>query len=114
MMFQYLDDSGGETLIRQQTQVVTQSMPHARTLPNAREQVKCMVADGASRKKIRNYLSRWLYWWVRTSNWKYEELLNQFIDACWDKSLVVIAINASPQRFTSLHTFGSSCSMVAA
>lgn len=42
----------------------------------AREQVKSMVADGLSARRIRNYLHLWAVWWVRSSEvWKYEELL---------------------------------------
>lgn len=66
-----LNDSGGvESLSIQQTQASSRTVhfiPHARTLRKAREQVKMMVADGASLYQIRNYLSRWLYWWLKTA-----------------------------------------------
>lgn len=48
--------------------------PHARTLRKARMQVNIMVLDGFSTRRIRNYLHRWLVWWLRTAdNWKYGE-----------------------------------------
>lgn len=62
-----------------------QIIPHARTLRKAREQVKMMVNDDVSLPKIKNYLSRWVYWWVKTSSfWNYNELVNRHIDSCWD------------------------------
>ncbi len=42
-----------------------------------------MVADGVSLQRIRNYLSNWVTWWVRTSEtWQYLELLNWY-SAAW-------------------------------
>jgi len=44
-----------------------------------------MVADGASLCQIKNYLSRWGYWWVKTAGiWNYDELARQYINSCWD------------------------------
>src|SRR3990167_11165394 len=62
-----------------------QIIPHARTLRKAREQVKMMVADDVSLPKIKNYLSRWVYWWMKTSScWNYNELVNRYIHSCWN------------------------------
>lgn len=59
-------------------------VPHPRTLRKAREQVRLMVFDGLSAQRIRNYLHRWVAWWVMTSEtWQYQELLRWFIDVCW-------------------------------
>ena len=67
-------------------------VPHARTLRNAREQVKQMVNDGFSTQRIKRYLSRWCSWWVRSSqSWQYQELLGWFIHACRDVKVVQIA-----------------------
>lgn len=69
-------------------------VPHPRTLRKAREQIKYMVLDGASLQQIRNYLNRWVTWWVNTSEtWQYSELLEQFISLCWDASLAAHAAN---------------------
>lgn len=62
-------------------------VPHARTLRNAREQVKQMVASGVSPRRIMRYLQSWLTWWVNTAVcWTQYELLTWFLDACWDTS----------------------------
>jgi len=54
-------------------------------LRKAREQVKQMVIDGVSPRRISSYLYRWSTWWVRTSeHWDYQELLGWFINACWE------------------------------
>lgn len=37
-------------------------VPHSRTLRKAREQVKYMVFDGVSPRRIRNYLHQWVTW----------------------------------------------------
>lgn len=61
-------------------------VPHARTLRNAREQVKQMVASGVSLQRIKRYLLRWCTWWMRTANcWSKHELLIWFFETCWDK-----------------------------
>lgn len=79
-------------------------VPHARTLRKAREQVKYMVIDEVSPRRIRNYLHRWVCWWVNATNtWKYQELLQCFLEVCWHESVAAIA--ASLQRhFKELHT----------
>ncbi len=41
--------------------------------------------DGTSSQRIKSYLHRWAMWWVRTSNsWQYMELLEWFLNECWD------------------------------
>lgn len=58
-------------------------VPHSRTLRKAREQVKCMVADEASPRQIRNYLARWAQWWVNATNiWSKNKLIQWFCNAC--------------------------------
>ena len=53
----------------------------------ARLQVQLMVHTGFSTRRIRNYLHRFLLWWVTTTNtWHYEELIKWFCEACFDKS----------------------------
>ena len=67
-------------------------VPHPRTLRKAREQVKQMVIDGLSARRIRRYLHRWAMWWVRASkSWQYQELLAWFLQACWDLNPVAYA-----------------------
>jgi hypothetical protein len=61
-------------------------------LRKAREQVKQMVIDEVSPRKIRNYLHRWVTWWVSASEiWQYNELLQQFLDHCWDEKIAAYA-----------------------
>jgi hypothetical protein len=70
----------------------TRIVPHARTLRKAREQVKWMVKDGVSPRRIRNYLHRWCAWWVRTAeNWLYQDLILWFLSTCWDEQTAVYA-----------------------
>jgi hypothetical protein len=76
--------------------------PHARTLRNAREQVKQMVIDGVSLRRIKRYLSRWCAWWVRTAeNWQYQELIGWFIQACRDAEAKNIVATILRERLTS-------------
>ena len=90
-------------------------IPHARTLRKAREQVKCMVIDGTSAHLIRNYLHLWARWWATTSEtWHYLEILQQFIDACWDKTAATVATTLTQAYFNKLHTETSSLLAVAA
>ncbi len=59
----------------------------------AREQIKVMVKDGVSLRKISLYLHRWGHWWVRTSGmiWGYVEMLRWFLAASWDFGTSAIA-----------------------
>ncbi|VEB36327.1 Uncharacterised protein [Legionella sainthelensi] len=67
--------------------------PHARTIRNAREQVRLMVIDGFSTPRIKRYLGAWLRWWVRTSqSFQPQSLLSQFIHSCYDARIAGIAI----------------------
>lgn len=67
-------------------------VPHARTLRNARENVKQMVTSGVSLQRITSYLLRWSSWWVQTAEcWTRRELLAGFLDVCWDKAAYAIA-----------------------
>lgn len=44
-----------------------------------------MVIDGLSAQRIRRYLHRWATWWVRTTaSWQYQDLLEWFLQVCWD------------------------------
>jgi hypothetical protein len=55
-----------------------------------------MVIDEVSPRRIRNYLHRWVMWWVNaTETWRYRELINSFIGFCWDANVAAYA--------TSLH-----------
>ena len=66
---------------------VTQ-LPHPRTLCNAREQVRFMTQSGLSALKIQTYLRQWATWWGRTvEGWSYDQLLSQFIHACYEHNL---------------------------
>ena len=68
-------------------------IPHARTLRNAREQVKLMVIDRFYAAQIKRYLNAWLTWWVRTSqSWHYQTVLAQFIHHCRDRYIAGIAM----------------------
>ncbi|MFA1385114.1 hypothetical protein SDB74_08380 [Legionella pneumophila serogroup 1] len=70
----------------------THSVPHARTLRKAREQVKWMVKDRVSPRQIISYLHRWCMWWVRTTaHWLYQDLLLWFLDSCWDEHVAAYA-----------------------
>lgn len=67
-------------------------VPHARTLRNAREQVKQMVINGISARRIRSYLSRWCSWWVKSSqSWQYKEVMEWFIQSCREAAAKDIA-----------------------
>ncbi len=84
-------DGGGaytENQVPQDPSIV----PHSRTLRKAREQVKLMVIDGVSPRRISSYLHRWATWWVRTSeSWLYQDLMRWFLNVCWDTSTAAIA-----------------------
>lgn len=68
-------------------------VPHARTLRNARLQVQQMVIDGLSANRIKSYLRRWCYWWVKSSqNWAYQELLEWFLHVCRDVQAAAYAV----------------------
>ena len=62
------------------------------TLRHAREQVKLMINDRHSSRQIQRYLSQWAHWWVCTvTSWRYEGLLEQFRDQCFDSGLKAFA-----------------------
>jgi len=83
---------GGSVFFEHQTQEPLHLVPHARTLRKARENLKWMVNDGVSRLKTRNYLHRYVIWWVRTAEiWTYEALLTSYIQSCWNSKLNEIA-----------------------
>jgi hypothetical protein len=68
-------------------------VPHARTLRNARVQVQAMVTAGFSIHQIRTYLQQWACWWQQTADfWKVEDLLNWFIQMCWDVVPAAVAV----------------------
>ena len=107
---------GTDTTINHQTPGLDHIVPHSRTLRKAREQVKLMVNDGVSPQKIRRYLHLWASWWVRTTeSWQYQELLEWFLNVCWDfdpaayaAGLLQRAINTAYQeRAQALPTPGS-------
>ena len=78
---------GGETNVAtdHQEPALDRIVPHPRTLRKARENVKAMVNSGVSPCRIRSYLHRWSTWWVGTAQiWQYQELLEWFLQVCWD------------------------------
>lgn len=80
-------------------------VPHARTLRNAREQVRLMVIDGFSIPRIRRYLNAWLAWWVRTSqSWDYRTVLLQFIHSCRDSYIAGIAAGLLFTKYRAIET----------
>ena len=82
------DNSAASYVSDEQARIV----PHPRTLRQARENVKQMVADGVSLQRIKNYLSNWVTWWVRTSEkWHYFELLKWYLAVCRDEMCSVLA-----------------------
>jgi hypothetical protein len=88
----YLSELGGKTISEHQMHEPTRIVPHPRTIRKAREQVRAMVKDGISAQKISRYLHRFVHWWVTTSIiWTYEELLDSFIQSCWDPTAAKIA-----------------------
>lgn len=83
---------GGKINSEHQMHEPMRIVPHARTIRKAREQVKAMVKDGISAQKISRYLHRFVLWWVKTSIiWTYEELLDAFIQSCWENQLAKFA-----------------------
>jgi hypothetical protein len=83
---------GGKSTIERQENEAIRICPHPRTLRKAREQVKRMVSDGVSLRRIRSYLHRFAVWWSKTvSVWRYCEMLTWFMEACWDINLAAVA-----------------------
>jgi hypothetical protein len=106
---------GGKTVLHHQSHVTLRMVPHARTLRKAREQIKWMVIDGASPRRIKNYLHLWARWWANTSDtWHYLEILQQFIDVCWDQTVTTFATVLAHIYFNKLHTETSSLLAAAA
>ena len=69
------------------------------------EQVKYMVIDGTSSRRTRNYLHRWIAWWVETSEtWQYQELLQWFIEICWHKETADYAAALNQLHLKTLRT----------
>lgn len=67
-------------------------VPHARTLRNAREHIKQMVASGFSTLRTMGYLYQWASWWTQTALcWTKHELLHWFLATCWDTSVSNVA-----------------------
>lgn len=63
-----------------------------------------MVADGTSFRQIRRYLHRFVVWWQNTSGtWGYPELLQQFIEVCWQKETAAYAAGLCQLYFIKLH-----------
>ena len=90
-------------------------VPHPRTLRKAREQVKYMVIDGTSILRIRNYLNRWVMWWVNTSEaWLYHEILQWFVDACWDVNPATVVAGLLVHHFSNTHRddFSARCGRI--
>lgn len=78
-------------------------MPHPRTLRKAREQIKYMVIDEVSPRKIKNYLHRFCLWWVKTSSvWQYGDILRWFIETCWEINLAAYAAGLLKRHLNEL------------
>jgi len=53
-------------------------------------------------------------WWAMTSmTWQHQELLQQFINVCWDKQVADYAAGLHHLHFKTLHTL-SDCGLVVA
>lgn len=64
-----------------------------------------MIFDGSSAQCIRSYLHRWARWWVNTSEtWQYQELLQRFIDVCWEERVTAYAVGLHQLHFNKLHS----------
>jgi len=106
---------GGKTISEHQKSELIRLVPHPRTLRKAREQVKYMVIDGLSARRTRNYLHRWIAWWVGTSKtWVYQELLQCFMDVCWHKQTADYAVGLYQLHLKTLCTTGTDSSARAA
>lgn len=104
----YLDGYGGVTTDEQQKHVLLCIVPHARTLRKAREQVKHMVIDAVSPRRIRNYLCRWVSWWVTTTKtWNDLELLHWFCEVCFDKCTHDYAMGLLYRYITKSHSLSA-------
>lgn len=100
-------NGGGVGIIEQSQHALLRIVPHARTFRRAREQVKAIVMNGFSIQEIRGYLWKWLLWWQKTSEaWQLEELLNWFINVCWELPTAAIAAGLLP-RATLLNSDSS-------
>ena len=98
---------GGKTNIATDYQKLEANriVPHPRTLRKAREQVKQLVIDGTSSQRIRSYLHRWVLWWVRSSeSWDYIELVEMFLNTCWELRPAAYAAGLLNQAIQKLHT----------
>lgn len=103
---QYLNDMGGvETYSEHQNEAKISIIPHPRTLRKARIQVQQMVTIGLSTNRIRRYLHQFLLWWAKTSGtWQYHELINWFVESCWDINPAAYAAGLLQRQFKKLHT----------
>ena len=82
-----------------------QIVPHPRTLRKARENVKQMVADGISFRKIRRYLHRYVLWWANTTKiWNYEEIIRWFCAACFDVTPAAYAARLLLKQLKESHS----------
>ena len=64
-----------------------------------------MVVDGVSLWQIKNYLSRWGYWWVKTAViWNYDDIACQYIESCWDAYAAKIGAFAFQQNIIESHS----------
>lgn len=101
---------GGRADVAHEKQEQIRIVPHPRTLRKAREQVKHMVQDGTSSRRIRNYLHRWTTWWTNSSNtWQYQQLLQWFMEVCWAKCSLDYAAALHQLHFTKLCTVSVDC-----
>ncbi len=104
-MFNRIEGGVNNNTTKQPLPAANRSVPHPRTLRKAREQVKQMVIDGISFRRIRRYLHQWAVWWVKTTeNWYYSELLLWFLQVCWDPTVADYAAGLLYQSIKKSHT----------
>jgi len=64
-----------------------------------------MVIDGVSLQRIKNYLHLFTQWWVNVScTWQYDELLQWFIESCWNIYPAAYAAGLLQRQFNKLRT----------
>ena len=82
-------------------------IPHTRTLRKAREQVKAMVNDGISFRRISSYLKRWAkWWWVQAGGiWTLHKVYCAFLLVCWDKTVAAHACGFIPNSTYDAYYF---------
>lgn len=72
-----------------------------------------MVLNGFSTCRIRSYLRRWVFWWLRTADsWKYAELLNWLIQSCYENNPAAFIAAGLLEQRTNLASNSYSLAMI--